>query len=55
MLLALELLLLVELAAGRDGAVLRRDVLGIGTGSAPSRAGLPRPSPRPARAIAAPR
>src|SRR4051812_8071729 len=32
MLLALELLLVVELAACRDGAVLRRDMLGIGPG-----------------------
>jgi len=32
MLLALEFLLVVELAAGRDGAVLRGDMLGIGPG-----------------------
>ena len=32
MLLALELFLLVELAAGRDRAVLREQMLGVGAG-----------------------
>ena len=47
MLLALELLLIGQLAAGRDGAVLRREVLASG----PTGVGLAAPAaPRP-RAI----
>ena len=49
MLLALELLLVVELAAGFDGAVLRAQMLGVGTGrlGGAGRAAAGAPSARP--------